>query len=212
MKKIILPIIIILGLIGGIWYVKKDKIVPVETTTSQYRNVNSGISFTYPRILQAKTENGIATLHHEVPFEHHDYCDFKGEATTTIPTLTDFHVKFFIVNKNLVDTMKTESPYIPQENFVNGEVVESPGFIDLYYINDLKGYKIFEGAEGCGRTIFYFPISSEKTLVVTDEFITVFSGAIDVGNMEAALLVPGVINREKATETFESILKTVKVQ
>ncbi|MFZ2621197.1 MAG: hypothetical protein WAX85_01725 [Minisyncoccia bacterium] len=212
MKKLILPFIIIILAVGGFWYYKKTNKTPVDTTVSNYRNSTSGISFTYPKILTASTTSGEVTLHHEVPFTHHDYCDFKGEGDMTIPTLTDFNVVFHVVNKGLVETMKTESPYIPQENFVNGEVVVSPGFIDEYSVGELKGFKIFEGAEGCGQTTYYFPIDNSKTLVTREELITVFTGAIDTENMDKALAVPGIINKEKSTQIFESILKTLKVQ
>lgn len=212
MKKVYIIIILIIALVG-VWYLQTKKpTVTTPSTTSTYRNSTNGLSFVYPKILTAKTENGIATLTHSVPFEHHDYCDFKGEATTTIPTLTDFRVRFYVVEKNIISTVKQESPYIPAENFVNDTIVPSPGFIDTIEIGTLKGYKIFEGAEGCGHTIHYFEIESDKTLVVVQDFITIFSGAIDIEQGKKALLVPGVISREKEMEIFESILKTVEVR
>jgi len=198
--------------VGGIWYAQKTRGVPADPNIATYKNSSLGISFTYPKILSANTINGVITLHHEVPFTHHDYCDFKGEGDTTINTLTDFNVTFHISDKNLVDTMKTESPYIPEENFVNGNVVASPGFIDSYTSGGFSGYAIFEGAEGCGFTTYYFPVSSDKTLVVRQDFITVFTGAIDVENMKAAEAVPGVINRETEKSYLESIFKTLKIQ
>jgi hypothetical protein len=213
MKKFILIIIVLALVLGGIWYYKKDKVTTPTTTTStttNYRNSNLGLSFTYPKILTASSTAQLVTLHHEVPFTHHDYCDFKGEGDTTVPTLTDFHVTFRTENKSLIDTMKLESPYIPEENFVNGKVVPSPGFIDSYKIGELDGFRIFEGAEGCGQTTYYFPISSSKTLIIKELLITVFTGAIDVENKAAAEAVPGVLNKEKAAENFESILQTLK--
>lgn len=212
MKKTILLIIILVLVGGAVWYVENKTKTPVDESVATYNNSNLGISFGYPKILNASTTPSSVTLHHEVPFVHHDYCDFKGEINTTINTLTDFNVSFRIQDKGLVDTMKNFSPYIPQENFVNDVVIESPGFIDKYSIGQLKGYKIFEGAEGCGQTTYYFPVSNTKTLIVQEELITVFTGAIDTENMGKALAVPGVINKEKSTEIFESILETLKVQ
>lgn len=197
--------------VGGVWFAKSKNVAVVDKTLTSYNNSSLGISFTYPKILTASTTSGVITLHHEVPFVHHDYCDFKGEIDTTINTLTDFDVKFFIQNKNLVETMKTVSPYIPQENFIDNTVIESPGFIDKYSVGKLDGYKIFEGAEGCGQTTYYFPVSDTKTIVVQEALVTVFTGVIDVENMDKALAVPGVINKEKSAEIFESILKTLKI-
>ncbi len=211
MKKIIAIVIIVLLTIFGFWYAKKMPSKLADSSVATYRNSGLGISFTYPKILSASTTGEIVSLHHEVLFEHHDYCDFKGEATTTIPSLTDFQVSFRTQDKNIVDTIKTESPYIPEENFVNGNVVPSPGFIDSVTAGSLEGYKIFEGAEGCGHTTYYFSVSNSKTLIVKEDLITVFTGAIDKENEDAALAVPGVINKEKETEILNSILKTVQV-
>ncbi|MCX6702017.1 MAG: hypothetical protein NTX96_02365 [Candidatus Zambryskibacteria bacterium] len=210
MKKIILIITVLALVIGTIWYIKNDKI-SIDENIKTYTNSSLGISFDYPKTLTVSATGEMITLHHEVPFTHHDYCDFKGEIDTTINTLTDFNVSFRVQNKGLVDTMKSFSPYIPPENFVNNTVVVSPGFIDSYSVGKLKGYKIFEGAEGCGQTTYYFPISNSKTLIVQEELITVFTGAIDIENMDKALAVPGVINKEKSTEIFESVLKTLKI-
>ncbi len=210
MKKLALIILAFIVVVLISWYLKKENKPGTDPAIVTYRNANLGLSFTYPKILTANSNAQSVTLHHEVPFVHHDYCDFKGEGDTTINTLTDFNVNFHTENKGVVDTMKLESPYIPQENFVNGEVVPSPGFIDVYEAGNLKGYRIFEGAEGCGQTTYYFPISNTKTLVIKEELITVFTGAIDIENKSAAEAVPGVLNREKSTEIFESILKTLK--
>lgn len=215
MRKIISIVVILLLIIGGVWYFKNIKNIPSVPQTNeeivQYENQNLGIAFAYPKILTASTTSVMATLHHDVPFVHHDYCDFKGEGDTTIDRLTDFHVTFQIINKGLVATMKQESPYIPEENFKNNTVVVSPGFIDSYNVENLKGYKIFEGAEGCGQITYYFVVSDKKTLLVREEFITVFSGAIDVENKSKAEAVPGVINKEKSVDIFESIMKTLEV-
>ncbi len=205
-------ILIAIVLIVGIFFYMRLEGPQSDPTVARYSNQTSGISFTYPKILQASTTDAVVTLHHEIPFEHHDYCDFKGEATTTIPLLTDFQVSFETVEKNLVDTMHKVSPYIPEENFVNNEVIPSPGFIDAYTVGTWNGYKIFEGAEGCGHTIYYFRVSSDKTLVVTQQFITIFSGAIDADQGTQALLVPGVISKEKEQEILTGILQTVKVK
>ncbi len=208
MKKIV-PIILIVLIISGIWFYTSSKKIPVNPDISSYRNTNLGISFKYPKILTVKGSNSSITIHHEVPFEHHDFCDFKGEATTTIKNLTDFNVELHIVSKGLVDTMKSESPYIPEENFLNNTVVPSPGFIDPVSYGDLKGFSIFEGAEGCGHTIYYLSINSNKTLVIVNDFITIFSGAIDTENMAKAEAVPGVINKAKAEEIFNKIVMTL---
>ena len=76
MKKIILPLIILVILVGGIWYMKKNQAVLIDITMAGYKNSNLGISFIYPEILTASTTGGVVTLHHKVPFVHHDFCNW----------------------------------------------------------------------------------------------------------------------------------------
>lgn len=212
MKKIIIPIFIIILMIGGFFYFKKSPKAEPVPTLSTYRNSFFGVILKYPKNLTVKGSSSNINIHHEVPFEHHDYCDFKGEATTTIKTLTDLNVNIHTTSKSLVETIKAESPYIPEENFLNGNIIPSPGFIDPVDFGNLKGFSIFEGAEGCGHTIYYLTVSSNKTLVITNDLITVFSGSIDTENMAAAMAVPGVINKEEAEKIFDSLIKNMVVQ
>ncbi len=210
-KKIFFLIFVLILAAGTLWYAKRSPAPASNTESKTFRNQALGISFVYPKILSASSTPDRVVLHHEVPFTHHDYCDFKSELGTTVETLRDFNVSFYVVEKNIVDTMKKESPYIPEENFVNGAVVPSPGFIDPFTVNDLQGFKIFEGAEGCGHTKYFLSVSNSKTLVITEEWITVFSGAIDSENKASAEAVPGVINKEKEAQIFNSIMQSLKL-
>src|SRR4030066_1133898 len=120
-------------------------------------------------------------------------------------------MKIQIINKNLTETIKSLSPYIPQENFVNGELIASPGFIDPCTIGNFSGFAIYEGAEGCGQTTYYFPIAGNRTLVIANASIQVLSGAIVQEKANEVLAVPGVISREKNKEIFESIVRNLKI-
>lgn len=217
MKKLfVFILIVVLGVVGYWVYVRRGTKTNTSTTsptsyTSTYKNSNLGISFTYSKGLAVSDTSSEVTLHHEVPFVHHDYCDFKGEATTTIAALTDFNAKIHVVNKSLIDAMKSESSYIPSENFVNGTVVPSPGFIDPVQAGPYSGFSIFEGAEGCGQTIYYLKVTDSKTLVVTNDLITVFTGAIDKADEDKALAVPGVINKTLNQNVLQEILRTISV-
>jgi len=208
MKKFLLLIIILA--IGGFLYFNKKVEAPVDANMISYKNSKLGISFSYPKILNASTTNESTVLHHDIPYKNTGECDMMGD-TETYERLTDFRVTFKIFNKNLVDTMKEVSPYIPQENFVDGVVVESPGFIDVYKIGNLSGYAIYEGAEGCGQTSYYFPIETSKTILITKASIQVLSGVISKELENEVLAVPGVISREQSKEIFEGILETLRV-
>jgi hypothetical protein len=130
---------------------------------------------------------------------------------TVYPRLTDFRVTMQKMNKDLVDTMKTISPYIPQENFVNNQVVESPGFIDKFSVGTLNGYAIYEGAEGCGQTTYYFPIKDDQTLIIGKASIQILSGVVSNEKAAEVLAVPGVISKEASEQMFLSILQTLSI-
>ena len=202
-------VLLILGI--GFWFFEKAE-APVNGETVSYKNEFLGISFKYPRILEVTEKNKTISVHHEVLFTHHDFCDFKGEVDTTIDIMPDFHLDMYLVSKNLVGTMKQESLYIPEENFVNGAVVLSPGFIDTTEFGTLKGFAIFEGAEGCGQTTYYFVVNGSKTLVVKQKLITIFTGAIDVEQKDKAEAVIGVINKEKESFILNNILESLRVE
>ncbi|MEI6843552.1 MAG: hypothetical protein WCK48_03570 [bacterium] len=210
MKKIILTLVIIALLFGGIYYIKNKKKVAPDTTISRYSNASVGVSFTFPKILSASTTGSTVAIHHEIPYPNNGKCDMMGD-TKTYNNLTDFNVTIKVVEKGLVDTVKEISPYIPQENFVNGELVASPGFIDPVTIGKWNGYSIYEGAEGCGQTTYYFPVSKSQTLVVQKESIQILSGVILNEVRQKVLAVPGVISLEKSEEIFKNLLETLKV-
>ncbi len=210
MKKIVFIVLILLIAGAGYYFLKKDNNPVGEDANKQYQNSDTGISFTYPKILTASTTDGIAVLHHDIPYKNSGACDMMGDEKT-YDRLTDFEMKIQIINKNLAETVKTLSSYIPQENFVNDELVASPGFIDPYTIGHFSGFAIYEGAEGCGQTTYYFPMANNKTLVITNASIQALSGARVQEKVYEVLAVPGVISREKNKEIFESIVRNLKI-
>jgi len=210
MKKITFIILILLIAGTGYYFLRKDNKPVLEDPNKQYKNSNTGISFTYPKNLTASTMDGVAILHHDIPYKNTGPCDMMGDEKT-YDRLTDFEMKIQIINKTLTETVKTLSPYIPQENFINDELVSSPGFIDPTTIGNFSGFAIYEGAEGCGKTTYYLPIASNKTLVIANASIQALSGAIIQEKVNEVLAVPGVISREKNKEIFESIVQNLKI-
>lgn len=210
MKKTIY-IFLILILIGwtGITLLKKDKTIE-NPDIKNYKNSSMGIYFSYPKILSASTTDGIITLSHDIPYQNHGDCDMMGDEKV-YDRLTDFKMTIQIINKNLTDTVRTLSPYIPQENFVNDELIASPGFIDPYSLGNFVGFAIYEGVEGCGQTTYYFSVKKDKTLVVQNASIQALSSTIIKEKVDEVLAVPGVVSREKNKEIFEFILNSMKI-
>jgi len=201
-KVIILVILIIIGgalyLVAGkkvVAPVGKDVVIPVEqvsTTTSNIKTYSSSktkISFNYPETLTLKESGNKINLLHTIPFENTDGgCDMKGDGPIS-QTLNDFNFTFEIVSG------ESKPPY------VDGN----------YQAGEMKGEFAYMGAEGCGETKFYFPISGNRTLIVTKEEIAIFSQVVSKEVRDKVLAVPGAISREKAMEMFNQILSSIKI-
>ncbi len=210
MKKFILMMLILIIAGAGYYFLRKDNPPVGGDAHRQYQNPDTGISFIYPENLTASTTDGIARLHHDIPYKNAGPCDMMGDEKT-YDRLTDLEMKIRLMNRGLTETVKALSPYIPQENFVNGELVASPGFIDPCTIGNFSGFAVYEGAEGCGQTTYYFPIAGNRTLVITNASIQALSGAIRQERVNEVLAVPGVISRKNNQEIFESIVQSLKI-
>ncbi len=208
MKKIFFYVLIVLILLIGFFYFKNTKVNPEKMTA--YKSEKLGISFEYPKILNLIPENESVILHHEVPYKNTGDCDMMGDEKT-YDNLTDFEVKFRVFNMGISESMKKESPYIPEENFVNRTIVPSPGFIDEFNVGVLSGYSIYEGAEGCGHTIYYLKINPERTLVINKKSIQHLSGVRGEENVREVLKTPNVISKEEAEVIFMNILGSMKI-
>lgn len=217
MKKITLIILILfmVGTVSGCVSrdnnpIAKDSSPVGEAQNKQYTSPDTRISFTYPKKLTVSTTNAVTLLRHDIPYKNSGACDMMGDEKK-YARLTDFEMKIRIVNKNLTETVKTLSPYIPKENFVKGKLIASPGFIDPYTNGNFSGFAIYEGAEGCGQTTYYFPVTANKTLVISNASIQALSGVITQEKVNEVLAIPGVISREKNKEIFEFIVRNLKV-
>ena len=211
MKKIALYILILLIAGTGPGCRQKETAAAGDSPNTHYANAETGISFTYPGYLTASTAAGVVLLHHDIPYENPGACDMMGD-DKKYDRLTDFELKIQIIDGNITQTVRTLSPYIPEENFVNGELVASPGFIDPSTIGRFSGFAIYEGAEGCGYTRYYFRLPGDRTLVLTNASIQALSGAIVPEKVAEVLAVPGVISREKNMEIFESVVSSLTIR
>ena len=176
-----------------------------------YQNEESGFVFKYPSKITLNENAGQVILNHNIPYENHGDCDMKGDETT-YPTLNDFNVTFAIVDKSLSETVREMSSYIPEENFdADGNLKASPGFIDEYQNGNLKGFSIYEGVEGCGWVIYYFPDGIGKTLVIKKDMVQMLSSVIAKEAMDKVLAVPGVISQDESEKIFRQTLSSFKL-
>lgn len=175
---------------------------------SDYRgNGSTTPSFSYPAKMSLIDEGGKITLSHEIPFKNFGECDMKGD-DKTYDYLKDFGLSMQVVGGNLAQAARKFSPYIPEENFVGNGLKENPGFIDTFQAGKWRGFTIYEGAEGCGHTIYYLPVDSGRTFVVTKDMVQLLSGVVSSDMAKQVLQAPGVITREESDEIFREILES----
>jgi hypothetical protein len=155
--------------------------------TKVYRN--DLLQFSYPKELTLWENDNRVTLYHQIPYKNNGGCDMAGE-DKIYNNLTDFQVSFEVASL-----------------FKKPQVVDGQ-----YSAGDLKGVYEYEGAEGCGDTVYYFPISSNNQLIVRRANIQALSGVRNnMEEREEILLINGVINKDKNEEIFKQILSSVKI-
>lgn len=198
-KKIILGIIVVAIIaIVGVYLINKSSQVAspiVQDTTDAkevsgsktYTNTKDGYSFEYPDKLTLSTI-GEVRLSHTIPFENHDGgCDMKGDSKLST-TLTDFGLSFGVVSGD-----------------------KKPSYVDgNFSAGSLNGVWAYMGAEGCGQTVYYFPISGNRTLIVTKQELQVLSPVVAPDVRNKVLAVPGVISYEESNKIIKEILSTFK--
>ncbi len=163
-----------------------------NSDTSDLKRYDSGrgFEFMYPSKLDVTTaSDGTVTLSHTIPFENvNGGCDLKGDGEKS-QTLEDFHLSLKITSDN------TKLPYVD----------------GTYSKGTLDGERAYMGAEGCGNTIYHFPISNNRTLIVTKGEIQILSNVVDPKILNQVLAVPGVISNEEAKTIIDGILGSFKV-
>jgi hypothetical protein len=122
--------------------------------------------------------------------------------------LHDFNAFFRIYNKDLINSIKFDfsSGSIIQNFIKNNTLTLDPGFIDKYKMGSFDGYRITEGVEGCGRYLYYFPISSNQTLMINRNFYA----ETFQGDKSELSKIPGFITFEQEELIFKDILLSVK--
>ncbi|MGE5298014.1 MAG: hypothetical protein ACM3KM_02540 [Acidobacteriaceae bacterium] len=165
--------------------------VKTESGNLAYASKKAGISFEYPDFMQASEDDGVVMIAHSIPFENFGPCDMMGDGPKQ-ERLTDFLVTLEVVNKKM--TPRNDDGKITAGNW--------------------SGHYEYDGAEGCGQFIYYFPLEGKtpKTLVVTKDMVQALSGISSSWKESEILKVPGAISREKSDELFKEILSTLLLE
>lgn len=154
-----------------------------------YTNTEYGFEFKYPQKLSLSlSDEGAITLTHSIPFENRDGgCDMVGTGVLS-ETLTDFNLSINV------------SPGLINPPYIDGE----------YSKGLLNGKYAYMGVEGCGQTNYYFPITGNRTLVVTKSMVQILSPVVTPEVRAEVLATPGVISYEESNKILDGILSTFK--
>lgn len=174
-----------------------------------YKNEKSAFELKYPEELITVSQEGNKILMiHSISYEHPDPCEFRDNISS-LKDLTDFKVNLEVFGKNLKETVVANgSDYLLESFLSDNELKIQPNFIDEANLGSLKGYRVTQGVEGCGQYEYYFPLNSEKTLVVIRSFITEFKPI--VADYEKYLNLPGIISPSEEEKLFKQILSSFK--
>ena len=168
---------------------KKSDVQASISGWKTYTNTDWGYSFEYPEKLSLTTSGGILNLSHSIPFENRDGgCDMKGDSVLS-KTLVDFSLSINIASGDATPA------------YVHGD----------YSTGVLNGKWVYMGAEGCGQTSYYFPMSANRTLIVSKSEVQILSNVVTSEVRAKVLAVPGVISQEDGKALVDQILSTFKL-
>ncbi|MBE0411881.1 MAG: hypothetical protein IBX69_19300, partial [Anaerolineales bacterium] len=107
-----------------------------------YRNDALGYEFKYPPKLQLVEQEDVVILNHSIEYENCGDCDMRGYCDYH-ERLDDFNVSFEVIHNHIEHDLY--------------------GYDYAYHAGMLEGYWIYQGAQGCGDFLYYFPLGDEKT-------------------------------------------------
>jgi hypothetical protein len=171
---------------------------------------NNWLTFRYPATLALKDQGGIVGLTHSVAYPHPNFCELRGGAKQ-LDAIIDFNLSFTLIDKSLKNAVRDIIPSnIINDYFKSDSVNLTPGYIDELNTGVLKGYRITNGAEGCGEYAYFFPLSPDSTLRVTRAFVSEFQPIN--ANAQTYLKVPGIIPPDEEKNIFQNILLSLRIQ
>jgi hypothetical protein len=77
-----------------------------------------------------------------------------------------------------------------------------------FKLGSMNGFKVSPGVEGCGENIYYLTISSTKTLVIHDNFVSELNSIS--ADTKTYLSLPGIITPNQKEVIFSRILSSIK--
>jgi len=225
-KGFIVPVllgVVVLLVIGGVIYFYKTKkvespvvvneseevgldnqqeVAPIDTTVqnSNTKSFKLGtLEFSYPSILTLSKTGETTSLDHSIPYRHQFGCDFKGDTVTMLNDVNDFSASFKILSKDLLSSVKLSIGDSSLTQAIMGE--------SSYKVGSLVGYKIQRGVEGCGTFEYYFPISANETLNISQGMHAQTLG--QMGGPTTLDKTSGFITYTQEEQIFKDILSSV---
>lgn len=180
-------------------------------------SVYSGMNlfFAYPEDqLELDDEDESIILSHGVPYTHPDPCDFRGDGTI-LDEVTDFHLTIEQTGATLIDAVSSRMHWTApdKELFITEDgkdLRESEGFIEVMNFDNVSGYVVLQGVEGCGQFIYFLENEDGNVVILTDKYVTELSGVL--GDTSTYESLPGIILPPQHGDILNGLLNTLSVQ
>lgn len=154
------------------------------------------LEFSYPDNLTLSKKGETTALEHSISWVHENRCAFTAEDKKILDNLEDFTLNFSLINKNISDAMKSNTPpYDPKND------------IEKFSVGSLNGYKVHYNFEACGINQYYFKVSDEKTLLISRPFHVQSAPQQRLSELDK---INGFISSQQEEKIFNDILLSVK--
>jgi hypothetical protein len=183
---------------------------------ADYVNFDEGFQYKYPDELLILEETDSSTsLHHALQLSdgYAQSCATVFEQAKQSTELIDFEMVIAIFDGNLKEAALhyEQADYTPDDFTLDEDTGKISGG-PLQEVNIAAfhlGYSSYEGAEMCGLNRYYFPLASNKILVIERAVITELT---EYGfNQKLFLSLPDVILPDEEEELFLQILSTFEL-
>ena len=207
MKKII----ILFLLLHGVFISKATDTLNVK----QWKHCkikNTNLKFSYPGfILNLDSTNNQLSLWHSIPFKHADPCNLKVAFPDSINGLVDLGFTISVEKSNITDfVLNLGGDFIRKYYFINDTLKPEKGFIDKITVGKYKGYKIQQGAEGCGINMFLLALTNSSTLRITLPYAADNNIGFDNFTFNYYPEAKGLMSPYQSTKIFYRILETIE--
>lgn len=178
-----------------------------------FKGSNIELAFKYPQTLNLDQKDGTISLTHKIiptkPLLRHP-CDERG-GSPPVTEYEDFHAKIRLFNQSVPDVIRTQDSWLTDD--LQGDQFKTDGSVQPFAVgrlNDyLEGFAFDGGVEGCGKSVYFFPIGKQKILRIERSWVTGFAYANDPDFKKLITSRNDFIPEKDARTMFDAMLSTL---